>query len=121
MLFRSHKTLLLANAQYDWLQTNNATKEGWVQLKTALEAQKHANEGDLVIVVFKNEDTSKPGHIAIIRPAIKTIEQIEREGPQVTQAGGTNHYSVSLRVGFKNHPKAWPNGVKFYMNKIKWD
>ncbi len=114
-----HKTHLLANAQFEWLQTKDAANNGWVELKTVLEAQNEANNGNLVIAAYKNEDDSKPGHIAIIRPALKTVKQIETEGPQITQAGSTNYSSVSLKVGFRQHPKAWPNGVRFYMNQIK--
>jgi len=116
-----HETHLLANAQYDWLQTKEAAKEGWVQLKKAVEAQNHANKGELVVAVYKNEDETKPGHIAIIRPSIKSNKQLEEEGPQITQAGAINYYSISLKVGFKHHLKACPNGVRYYKNKIKWD
>jgi hypothetical protein len=32
---------------------------------------------------------------------------LRSEGPQVTQAGGTNYRSVPLRIGFAGHPLAW--------------
>ena len=116
-----HKQILLANAQFDWLQTNMATDQGWVKVNTGLEAQNLANKGYLVVTVFKNSDERKPGHIAIIRPAVKTLKVIDREGPQTTQAGGTNAYSIALIDGFSHHPGAWPDGVVFYEHPIEWN
>jgi len=115
-----HKQALLANAQFDWLQTYNATTEGWVKVNSGLEAQNLANKGYLVVTVFKNADEHKPGHIAVIRPAIKTLKKLNREGPQTTQSGATNAYSIALIDGFSHHPGAWPDGVIFYEHPIDW-
>ena len=115
-----HKQALLANAQYDWLQTNTAANEGWVKVSTTLEAQNLANKGYLVVVAFKNPDEKRPGHISVIRPAIKTLKQIEKEGAQTTQSGNTNAYSITLKRGFSNHPGAFPDGVIFYEHRIDW-
>ena len=115
-----HKQTLLANAQYDWLQSENAKKEGWILVKSALEAQNLANKGYLVVTVYKNEDASRPGHIAIIRPAVKKLSLLQKEGPQVTQSGGTNAFSISLKRGFGNHPDAWPDGVLFFEHELDW-
>lgn len=115
-----HKQNLLANAQFDWLQTSSATREGWQKVSSALDAQNLANKGHLVVTVCKNPDETKPGHIAVVRPAVKTLSSLIDEGPQVTQAGNVNHYSVTLRKGFSNHPDAWPDGVIFYEHSIDW-
>ena len=115
-----HKQSLLANGQYDWLQTNMAAHEGWQKVNNGVDAQNLANKGYLVVTVFKNADEKKPGHIAVIRPAVKPLDLLQDEGPQVTQSGGKNHYSISLIKGFANHPDAWPNGVIFYEHKVNW-
>lgn len=115
-----HKQSLLANAQYDWLQTNMATHEGWEKVNTGVDAQNLANKGYLVVTVFKNADEKRPGHIAIIRPAVKTLKKLAKEGPQTTQSGLTNAYSIALIDGFSHHPGAWPDGVIFYKHPINW-
>lgn len=115
-----HKQTLLANAQFDWLQSNMAAREGWEKVNTGVDAQNFANKGYLVVASLKNPDEKRPGHIAVIRPAVKTFRLIEKEGPQTTQSGNTNAYSISLRRGFSNHPGAWPDGVIFYKHAIDW-
>jgi len=116
----AHGQNLLANAQFDWLQSDEATKEGWQKVANGLDAQNLANKGYLVITAIKNPDTTKPGHAAVIRPTVKTLSLLQDEGPQVTQSGRVNHYSISLIKGFANHPGAWPNGVIFYEHPIDW-
>ncbi len=115
-----HEQTLLANAQFDWLQSNNATTEGWVKVTNGMEAQNFANKGYLVVTAFKNEDERRPGHIAVIRPAMKTWSVLQKEGPQTTQSGATNAYSIALVDGFSHHPGAWPNGVIFYEHPVDW-
>ncbi|MFP5040565.1 hypothetical protein [Parasediminibacterium sp. JCM 36343] len=115
-----HGQNLLANAQFDWLQTDEAAKNGWEKVATGWDAQSLANHGYLVLVVYKNNDEARPGHIAVVRPAVKTEMKITEEGTQVTQAGGHNYYSISLKTGFGNHPDAWPNGVVFYKHSVDW-
>jgi hypothetical protein len=99
---------LLANAQYDWLG-DKGTKDGWSPVADAQAAQELANSGILVVAVFKNPDPDKSGHTAVIRPSTKSLTDIRAEGPDVTQAGGTNHNSCSLKEGFRNHPGAFKN------------
>jgi hypothetical protein len=109
-----HRATLLANAQYDWLPAQGQQK-GWSSVKDGKAAQELANQGVLVVAVYKNGDPKKSGHIAIIRPSAKSAATIEAEGPEVTQAGGTNHNSCSLRKGFGNHPGAFKNReIRFY-------
>jgi hypothetical protein len=114
-----HSQALLANAQYDWL-AREGTSRGWMPLADAVDAQNRANLGDLVVAVYRNHHDDKPGHIAIVRPDDKTVADIERDGPQVTQAGSTNHRSITLRLGFAGHPLAWDgHEVRFYAHAVK--
>ena len=110
-----HETKHLANAQADWLATKGS-ESGWKPVKSPIEAQHFANKGNVVVAVFKEANPERSGHIAIIRPNTKSAEQIQTEGPQVIQAGTTNANSTSLREGFKHHPAAFPNGVKYYVH-----
>lgn len=114
----AHSQALLANAQYDWLARVGA-REGWTALADAIDAQNRANLGDLVVAVYRNHRDDKPGHIAIVRPGDRSVDDIERDGPQVTQAGSTNHRSVTLRLGFASHPLAWQgHEVRFYAHAV---
>jgi len=115
-----HSSVLLANAQFDWLPGDKGTKNGWSPVPDAITAQDMANEGRIVVAVYKNHDPAKSGHIAIIRPCDKPSSQIIEEGPQVTQAGGTNYNSGTLKQGFRNHPEAFKNKeIKFYSHHAK--
>jgi hypothetical protein len=106
--------VLLANAQFDWLPKEGKEK-GWTPVPDGVAAQDLANRGNVVVAVYQNHDPKKSGHIAIIRPGMKTPEQIAAEGPDVIQAGGTNFNSASLKRGFANHPDAFPKGeIRFY-------
>lgn len=114
-----HKQILLANAQYDWLADEGAA-QGWQPLTDAVDAQRHANQGWFVVATYKNHHDDKPGHIAIVRPSDKDVTSIREEGPQITQAGGTNYRSVPLKVGFAGHPAAWDHQeVRFYTHAVE--
>ncbi len=81
-----------------------------------MEAQNRANQGDLVVVVHRNPDPHRHGHIAIVRPDPKSVADIEREGPQITQAGLTNYRSTTVSIGFQ---RAWErHDVRFYAHAI---
>jgi hypothetical protein len=110
-----HETKNLANAQAEWLAAKGA-ESGWKPVQNSVDAQHLANKGHLVVAVFKEMNPEKNGHIAIVRPSTKSFDQIQFEGPQVIQAGTTNANSTSLKEGFKHHPGAFPNGVKYYTN-----
>jgi hypothetical protein len=113
-----HSQALLANAQYDWL-AREGTRRGWAPLAAAIDAQNRANLGDLVVAVYRNHHDDKPGHIAIVRPEDNTVANIEHDGPQITQAGSTNHRSITLRLGFAGHPLAWEgHEVRFYAHAV---
>jgi hypothetical protein len=115
-----HAQVLLANAQHEWL-AGAGTSQGWEVVESAERAQQLANHGMLVVATYRNHHDDKPGHIAIVRPSTKSTAQMEREGPQVTQAGGTNYLSTSLQRGFAGHPAAWEHHeVRYYAHAIDW-
>jgi hypothetical protein len=114
-----HKQLLLANAQYDWLAAQGAA-QGWRPVQDGLEAQRYANQGWFVLATYKNHREDLPGHVAIVRPSEKDARTIALEGPQITQAGGTNYRSVALRTGFAGHPAAWAgHEIRFYAHAVQ--
>ena len=113
-----HGQKLLANAQAEWLESDAAQKSGWQRVPKMREAQRLANQGNLVLVVFENPDRDVPGHIAIVRPSEKPLQALQQDGPQIIQAGIHNHASTVVRIGFLNHPGAWPDGVRYYMHTL---
>ncbi len=75
----------------------------------------------LVVSGYRNHHDNKPGRIAIVRPSGKSSLAIEREGPQIIQAGGTNYASTSLKQGFAGHKAAWThNEVRYYAHAVEW-
>jgi len=114
-----HGQVLLANAQAEWLHGEKAAAQGWRKVGSEREAQAEANRGNLVVVVFASPDKQVPGHVAIVRPSDKSSPALERDGPQIIQAGQHNHASTVVRVGFKNHPGAFPRGVRYYMHPLE--
>jgi len=115
-----HGQILLANAQYDWLAEQGAAG-GWKPLASGEAAQAQANRGYLVVAAYHNHHDDKPGHIAIVRPSAKSARLIAQEGPQITQAGGTNYASTSLKRGFAGHAAAWTHGeVRYYAHAVDW-
>lgn len=118
-----HPQKLLANAQMGWLVHDGAAS-GWRPVAGALEAQTLANQGMLVVAAYESPDPHKPGHIAIIRPSLKMLDELQREGPQETQAGATNALSTTIAVGFKHHPGAFEPGgggtIRYYAHSVDW-
>lgn len=108
-----HSQNLLANAQQDWLR-GSGTNHGWRPVESPLMAQHLANQGQFVVVTCKNPDPKLPGHIAIVRPSTKSEAEILAEGPQITQAGGHNYSSGTVKQGFKNHPGAFEKKQLLY-------
>jgi hypothetical protein len=116
-----HGATDLANAQCDWLPGPGAA-QGWQPIATPEDAQAMANAGNLVVVVYKEDDPKRHGHAAVIRPAEKSRAQIQSEGPQVAQAGMENFANVPLATGFRHHPSAWEgHRVRFYAHAVDWD
>ena len=113
-----HGQLLLANAQAEWLASAAAQTSGWQRVSDMEVAQRLANQGDLVLVLFPNPDKHVPGHIAIVRPSEKSLAALKDNGPQIIQAGNHNHASTNVRIGFRNHPGAWPKGVLYYVHAL---
>jgi hypothetical protein len=113
-----HGQLLLANAQAQWLPSEKGQSQGWRPVARAEAAQAQANRGNLVVVVFANPDQHEPGHVAIVRPSEKSAEALERNGPDIIQAGTHNHTRTVVRIGFSSHPGAWPDGVRYYMHLL---
>ncbi|MFI5142832.1 MAG: hypothetical protein ACHQQS_05045 [Thermoanaerobaculales bacterium] len=115
-----HGQVLLANAQYDWLP-NEGAQQGWEPVAGAIEAQRRANRGDLVVAAYRNRHDDKPGHIAIVHPSAKSDAAVRAEGPQITQAGSINYRSTSLQQGFAGHSAAWSNGeVRYFAHRVDW-
>jgi hypothetical protein len=113
-----HGQQLLANAQAGWLASSAGREKGWRPVGGDQEAQSLANRGDLVLAVFANPDSHEPGHIAVVRPSEKSAATLQRNGPQIIQAGNHNHASISVRVGFRSHAGAWPGGLKYYAHSL---
>jgi hypothetical protein len=116
-----HKQVHLATAQAEWLQQEGMS-HGWKPVDTPFHAQELANQGQLVVAVFPSPDSARPGHVALLRANPKPDALIEREGPQIIQAGGENTSSTSLKAGFRHHPGAWhsaeDNQIRFYVHGL---
>jgi hypothetical protein len=113
-----HGQKLLANAQFEWLQSPAAQQRGWQRVSDMLQAQRLANQGNLVLVAFENPNKELPGHIAVVRPSEKSLQDLQHDGPQIIQAGIHNHASTVVRIGFLDHPGAWPDGVRYFMHTL---
>lgn len=121
-----HGQLLLANAQYDWLQTDEARKDGWFPLRANnrislyMQVQRLANDGNVIVAIIKNPDQSKPGHAALVMPKTIEAQKIQDDGPIVIMAGKHNWNYISLKNGFKSHLTQWPEqDVQFYIYQGK--
>jgi hypothetical protein len=113
-----HGQVLLANAQAAWLPSDAGRQAGWRSVTDMREAQRLANQGQLVLVIYQNPDRHIPGHIAIVRPSKKSEQTLEENGPEIVQAGEHNHNKINVRVGFENHPGAWPDGVRYFVHAL---
>jgi len=113
-----HGQSLLANAQFEWLAGDAARQAGWRPVAEAREAQRLANEGNFVLAVFRNPDPHTPGHVAIVRPAKRSPDTLNADGPELIQAGQHNHDRINARVAFENHPGAFPDGIRYYVHPI---
>ena len=116
-----HVQTLLANAQCKWLATDSAKGLGWTKVATQLEAQNLANKGYLVLVGYQNPSPNSSGHMAVLRPYIKTLTLLQQEGPQEAQSGDINSNNIAVKNGFSSHPLAFPNGVIYYQHAVNWD
>jgi len=113
-----HKQILLANAQYDWLENDGAAR-GWRLLHDEVEAQHAANRGEFVVATYRNHHDDKPGHVAIVRPDERSDAAVRAGGPEITQAGSVNYRATTLAHGFAGHPAAWArHEVRFYAHAV---
>jgi hypothetical protein len=115
-----HGQLLLANAQFDWLPTQEAKDDGWkliTERNVYAAAQRFANSGYVVIAIYKNPNPKIPGHVALVMPDELSGQKLEESGPALIMAGTHNHNHVSLKAGFKSHISSWPETeILFYYN-----
>jgi hypothetical protein len=113
-----HGQLLLANAQYDWLQTQEARDHGWKPVREGdiyAQSQQLANQGYIVLAIYKNPNPKIPGHVALVMPDELSKRKLEEFGPSLIMAGTHNHNRISLREGFKSHIHSWPEQeILFY-------
>lgn len=114
-----HSPNLLATAQTEWFASGTGKDVGWWQVDSAEQAQALANSGRLVVVAYASPDPKRPGHIAIIRPDARvTLERIRDSGPEITQAGDHNYLHSTVKRGFRDHPGAWPDGVRYFAHDL---
>ncbi len=109
-----HRQQLLANAQMHWLGEEGAAS-GWRPVDGEQAAQTLANQGILVVASYENPDPHRPGHIAILRPSLKSAAELASDGPQITQAGGHNFISTTLQNGFR----ARRPSVVYYAHELR--
>jgi len=118
-----HEQILLANAQFVWLNNGSGDKSGWTKLDDNADiynkAQQLANQGKVVVAIYKNTDSSKPGHAALVMPANRSATQLAAEGPQLIMAGTHNYNYIALKKGFRNHITAWPSPeIAFFVHDV---
>lgn len=54
-----------------------------------------------------------------MRASDKAPAALRAEGPQITQAGGRNYRSTTLRQGFAGHPGAWEHAeVRYFAHPV---
>jgi len=120
----AHKTELLASAQYDWLFSDDGLRQGWKPITENIyaKAQELANRGFIVTAVYRNSDPHRPGHIALVMPDEKSLDDLANEGPTMIQAGLVNKNFISLKDGFSHHIRDWTSAtqdIAFFYNQNK--
>jgi hypothetical protein len=109
-----HPERFLANAQCAWLE-GAGRAYGWSGVGDGPAAQRLANRGEIVLACYRNPERDEAGHIAVIRPSLKTRAALREEGPDLIQAGLVNYRRTSVRNGFRAHPRAWELGkIRYY-------
>jgi hypothetical protein len=116
-----HSQDLLASAQGRWFGSEAGVRDGWRPVASPQEAQQRANQGELVVLVYINPEPHIPGHVAIVRPAIKSAQALERDGPQTIQAGLHNFSNGNAVRSFEHHKGAWPNEVKIFAHGTNFE
>jgi len=113
-----HSEEMLSLGQERWLESKEAADEGWREVVSPKAAQTLANGGYFVVLVYGREHGS--GHIAIVRPAVKSEKALKNDGPETTQAGGHNFSDGTAVYSFVFHPGAWPDKVKIFAHPTKF-
>ena len=113
-----HSPVFLASAQTSWFSRDEGKRAGWHQLENAVQAQTLSNAGELGVVAYESPNPKKPGHIAIVRPSLKTAAALDEEGPQITQAGDKNYTNSNVRTGFKYRADAVANGLRYFAHAV---
>jgi hypothetical protein len=101
---------LNVNDTAEWLQ-KYGQENGWRQVEAAV-AQQMANEGHPAIALWKNPNTEKPGHIAMIRPGSVPLKT---DGVAVAQAGRLVLDAGHLKEGFND--RALPKAVQYWWHQ----
>jgi len=114
-----HGQILLANAQYEWLASDAGRKAGWGALSGMEEAQRLANQGNLVLAAYESPNEHTPGHVAIVRPSKRSTDTLLADGPELISAGVRNHNKVNARVAFEHHPGAFPDAIRYYVHILR--
>jgi hypothetical protein len=116
--------ILLANRQGEWFQP---LPSEWQAVDDPIAAQRHANEGYMVVISYLNPNPRDSGHIQIVRAHTgRSSEEIEKIGPQIIQAGRVNFNSTNAAEGFSSgyassYPSyPWPHNVKYYAHATKF-
>lgn len=114
---------IVANDMYDWAAKEQAPAEtGWYPLPTGGEflparagrqadrvqpgrlAQQLANQGMIVVAIWKNPRRGHSGHTAIVVPHAWNGQYDHANGPKIAQAGGQNHNLANAADGFHGVP-----------------
>jgi hypothetical protein len=114
-----HSQNFLASAQGRWFPGEEARRKGWRQVMTSEDAQRLANQGELVVLNFINPVPGQHGHIAVVRPMVKSREALEAEGPETMQAGKTNFADGNAVRSFHSHAGAWPAQVTMWAHRTR--
>ena len=100
----------LADKQVEWLLSNEAIKEGWINIDLSIpekyvESQKLANKGYFVIAGVKHDDNIN-GHIGVVRPFSNVdYNIISKRGPIIMASSVPNTYASYLDDEFRLNEK----------------
>jgi len=112
-----YKRYFLASTQCRWLLEKGTSYE-WKKV-SPLQAQDNANKKYFTLVCTISPRGDKPGHIAIVRPTLKTSAKLLEEGPEILNVGWHNQQSVSVKKGFKKQKNAFEEGRIYYFSYLK--
>jgi hypothetical protein len=102
----------VVNDQVKWL-VEEGQANGWTAVTSPFQAQRLANAGQIVVAGYPNPSASRGGIVALVRPSIKSDEEIQLEGPQVIHAGSENSASSSVNSTFMHFKGAWQSASDF--------